>query len=62
MAELEWETLRDKDKRLVMRRTRIFGGWLVLAESGYGASGLAFVPDPNHIWDGGSLDPTDTSI
>lgn len=32
-------------------RARIPGGWLVAAGSG---GGVAFVPDPNHWWDGGS--------
>ncbi len=37
-------------------RAKIPGGWLVGVESGNVRSwGLAFVPDPNHEWDGGSL-------
>lgn len=62
MANLEWEQISDKHNRLMVRRARIPGGWLVLAEGGLNMSGLAFVPDPNHVWDGGSLHPTDTNI
>ena len=37
-------------------RAKIPGGWLVCLESGsVRSSGLTFVPDPNHEWDGGSL-------
>ena len=37
-------------------RAKIPGGWLVGIESGNVRSwALAFVPDPNHEWDGGSL-------
>jgi len=59
-----WEVLanpRDGDSRIA--RTKIPGGWLVETSrqspfdsrsSGIGV-GLAFVPDPEHKWDGNSL-------
>jgi len=34
-----------------IRRARIPGGWLVTIRD----EGIAFVPDPKHEWDGGSL-------
>lgn len=34
-------------------RARVPGGWLVLVADN--AAGLAFYPDPEHHWDGGSL-------
>jgi hypothetical protein len=60
---LKWETLntvREEDgvldSRYLTERARIPGGWLVLSQFHIGgAHGLTFVPDPGHIWDGGSL-------
>ena len=37
-------------------RARVVGGWLVLASGVEGMSGLTFYPDPNHEWNGGTLD------
>lgn len=53
-------------------RAKIPGGWLVLMKKshydwseistdttysyGWGYGGATFVPDPNHVWDGSSLD------
>jgi hypothetical protein len=44
-------------------RARIPGGWLVLMQNwktswewAYGYGGATFVPDPQHSWDGSSLD------
>lgn len=34
-------------------RTKVPGGWLVLVMQN--TSGLTFVPDPDHKWDGASL-------
>lgn len=40
-------------------RAKVPGGWLVTScnskASASPGSGLTFVPDPNHEWDGGSL-------
>lgn len=35
---------------LMLRRSKIRGGWLVLYENS-----ITFVPDPDHKWDGNSL-------
>lgn len=37
-----------------VHRAKVPGGWLVLVSDN--ATGLAFHPDPEHMWDGGSLD------
>jgi hypothetical protein len=40
----------------MVERARVPGGWLVISQFTIGgAHGLAFVPDPKHEWDGGSL-------
>lgn len=60
---LSWETVnttRDKQGLLsseyLVERAKVPGGWLVISQFKVGpAHGLAFVPDPNHEWDGGSL-------
>ncbi|HBB96663.1 MAG TPA: hypothetical protein DC054_14860 [Blastocatellia bacterium] len=58
-----------KDGSLVFHlyRAKIPGGWLVLMRNhkyheeysetwAYGYGGATFVPDPNHEWDGSSID------
>ena len=57
---IKWETL-SPSARIGSRgvyRTKIPGGWLVETSqnttNGIGI-GLAFVPDPEHSWDGNSL-------
>ena len=60
---LKWETVntvREEqgllDSRYIVERAKVPGGWLVIAQFKLGTShGLAFVPDPEHRWDGGSL-------
>ncbi len=37
-------------------RARVAGGWLVVVFGTQGMSGIAFYPDPQHEWDGGSND------
>jgi hypothetical protein len=40
----------------MVERARVPGGWLVISQFKIGpAHGLAFVPDPDHEWDGGSV-------
>lgn len=39
----------------VMYRAKVPGGWLVVADSSQGFSGITFYPDPRHEWDGGTL-------
>jgi len=45
---LNFENLRS---RFALSRAKVTGGWLVV-----NGSGVAFVPDSGHTWDGGSLD------
>ena len=60
---LYWENVSTEreskgllDSAYLVERARVPGGWLVIAQFKIGAShGLAFVPDPEHKWDGGSL-------
>lgn len=60
---LHWETLntsREEDgilnSRYLTERAKVPGGWPVLSQFYVGtAHGLVFLPDPNHTWDGGSL-------
>ena len=54
------ETTREQQGVLsseyLTERAKVPGGWLVISQFYIGgAHGLAFVPDPNHEWDGGSL-------
>jgi len=34
----------------------VAGGWLVFSWDSTGMNGVAFLPDSNHMWDGGSVD------
>lgn len=60
---LRWETLnttREEDGLLdssyIAERAKVPGGWLVISQFHIGsAHGVVFLPDPNHVWDGGSL-------
>jgi hypothetical protein len=60
---LRWQTLntiREEDGILISKylteRAKVPGGWLVISQFQIGsAHGLVFLPDPNHLWDGGSL-------
>lgn len=60
---LNWETLNTTreedgllDSRYKTERAKVPGGWLVISQFHIGtAHGLAFLPDPDHVWDGGSL-------
>jgi hypothetical protein len=46
---LSFETLRTRG--LSLSRAKVPGGWLVV-----NGSGVAFVPDSEHAWDGGSVE------
>ena len=50
---LKWELL-DSDTGLT-KRAKVPGGWLVKFLVGEGVGGL-FYPDPDHSWDGASLE------
>jgi hypothetical protein len=58
---LLWESLKTKCEATSWfnsykaERARVPGGWLVLSTSNAGqATAMAFLPDPDHKWDGGS--------
>jgi len=60
---LRWETLNTTreeegllDSGYMTERAKVPGGWLVISQFRVGgAHGLVFLPDPKHVWDGGSL-------
>ncbi|MDV3353448.1 hypothetical protein D0962_13125 [Leptolyngbyaceae cyanobacterium CCMR0082] len=60
MPDFIWEKLDCKNQPiggLGAWRAKVPGGWLVAIRCGGGeGSGITFYPDPNHEWDGGSLD------
>ncbi|MBV5338786.1 MAG: hypothetical protein J0665_04395 [Deltaproteobacteria bacterium] len=52
---IEWERLECKGAGLMpIFRAKVPGGWLIRVQSC--DSGVNFYPDPNHSWDGNSLD------
>lgn len=58
---MEWETISDdRVTDIVTERAKILGGWLVrfwfATGLGNGQSGMTFVPDPKHKWDGATID------
>lgn len=60
---LNWETLNTAreergllSSKSLVERAKVPGGWFVISQFGMSsAHGLAFLPDPEHRWDGGSL-------
>lgn len=69
MGELKWKSLDSDPQGFSVWRCKIPGGWLVMAVGGNpdardeaadsvtpNETGLAFVPDPGHKWDGSSPD------
>ena len=67
---LDHDANRAGEEAFAMGRTKVPGGWLVMMYMvevetldvglrgawGYGLGGLTFVPDPQHEWDGNSLE------
>jgi len=54
---IDWEQL-ESTKGLTVLRVRVPGGWLVYASNSYHHhGGMAFYPDPDHRWQGGTLPP-----
>jgi hypothetical protein len=63
LEELEQDIEFDDDDPVFhLYRAKIPGGWLVLMQKhnvryrGWGYGGITFVPDPDHEWDGSSID------
>lgn len=56
MLPMKWEPI-DSSGSCNIDRAKVPGGWLVrmISRGHNGESGLAFVPDPQHTWDGKSL-------
>lgn len=62
--ELQWEKLNStrEDQRWYnaeweTHRTKVSGGWLVIVRTeGSTPQGVAFYPDPEHKWNGGSVE------
>lgn len=60
---LKWEEVKIEGfGRLSLRsvfRAKVPGGWLIMSDNRDG-SGLTFLPDTDHKWDGNSLDEANT--
>ena len=62
--ELVWQRLESKraDQSWLhvdweVHRAKVLGGWFVLTRIGGAApQGIAFYPDPQHAWNGGSVE------
>ncbi|MBF9000558.1 hypothetical protein [Vibrio nitrifigilis] len=55
---LVWEELKNKGGPRYSYRTKIPGGWLIAtceADSDGIGSGVTFIPDPDHQWNGNSI-------
>jgi hypothetical protein len=50
---LVWENIKNENGPYTSRRTKITGGWLFYSTDGIG-SGVTFIPDPEHKWNGNS--------
>ncbi len=62
--KLTWEQLPEQrlyddgylgQSDITVQRSKVLGGWLVWAFRGCADGSIAFFPDPEHKWDGGSL-------
>jgi hypothetical protein len=53
---VNWETLQNgiRLEGYDLYRAKVPGGWLIYIDR-VEHSGLTFLPDPNHEWDGNSL-------
>ncbi len=57
LNQTNWETLgchKDAKTGAMNQRIKVDGGWVVICKGGF--QGLTFVADPEHQWDGYSLD------
>lgn len=61
MRELDFQPLRATfdgeatGRQPQLLRARVPGGWLVMTRTPHNDHAIAFLPDPAHAWDGGSL-------
>ena len=56
-AKLEFTKVNGHIPDFTIYRAKIPGGWLVTDKPGpNGGKGMTFVPDPDHKWNGGSVD------
>jgi hypothetical protein len=66
---LKWEKLNVAEPKHefihgALYRSPVPGGWLMCCfwtMSGAGGPSISFYPDPEHVWDGSSLDYEDTA-
>jgi len=60
MKPLKWEFVGSSGSSKAcpdgVSRAKVQGGWLVRIWSIFGGSGITFMPDPDHKWDGGGLE------
>jgi hypothetical protein len=57
-SKIKWEKL-GSEQNLETYRSKVPGGWLITVRTGAGAwagLGVSFMPDPDHSWDGCSLE------
>ena len=55
-AKIKWEKL-GREQSLETFRSKVPGGWLITVRTGAGAGvGVSFMADPDHSWDGCSLE------
>ncbi|HEY3333126.1 MAG TPA: hypothetical protein VGK19_24040 [Capsulimonadaceae bacterium] len=63
MAKFNWERI-DEPKLFtsdpIVSRARVPGGWLIWTRTGE-LGGLTFYPDPDHSWNGETLDTSPDS-
>ena len=53
--KLEWQKLKSKHKNVPdLYRSAVHGGWLIGSDKE--AFSLVFLPDPDHQWDGASIE------
>ena len=55
---IKWEQLKNEGIGKKSYRSKIPGGWLFITwwGSAYENGGATFIPDPDHNWDGNSLE------
>jgi hypothetical protein len=52
--KLRWEQIESARGHVF--RSKVPGGWLVILEYGSSSPSIVFYPDPDHAWDGSSLE------